>query len=187
MRIGLKIHRPQEPKLQQRCVLFFLYLKASIKIPNCYSSSKYFLYPEHFIKTWPYLSQLNNTRNKPIFWQNYIYQPIAMRETPHQRKSETFTDSQASKISLWLPRGRIGGRDREFGMDMYTLLYLKQITNKVLLYSTWNSTQCYVAAWVGGRLGENGYMYMYGWVPLLFTQNYHNSVNQLYPKTNLKV
>ena len=58
--------------------------------------------------------------------------------------------------------GRIGGRDREFGMDMYTLLYLKQITNKVLLYSTWNSTQCYVAAWVGGRLGENGYMYMYG-------------------------
>ena len=85
-----------------------------------------------------------------------------MRETPHQRKSETFTDSQASKISLWLPRGRIGGRVREFGMDMYTLLYLKQITNKVLLYSTWNSTQCYVAAWVGGRLGENGYMYMYG-------------------------
>ena len=30
---------------------------------------------------------------------------------------------------------------------MYTLLYLKWITNKVLLYSTWNSAQCYVAAW----------------------------------------
>ena len=28
---------------------------------------------------------------------------------------------------------------REFGMDMDTLLYLKQITNKVLLYSTGNS------------------------------------------------
>ena len=27
---------------------------------------------------------------------------------------------------------------REFGMDMYTLLYLKWITNKVLLYSTGN-------------------------------------------------
>ena len=26
--------------------------------------------------------------------------------------------------------------DREFGMDMYTLLYLKQIINKNLLYST---------------------------------------------------
>ena len=32
--------------------------------------------------------------------------------------------------------GRMGGRDREFGKDMYTLLYLKEITNQDLLYST---------------------------------------------------
>ena len=51
---------------------------------------------------------------------------------------------------------------REFGMDMYTLLYLKWITNKDLMYSTWNSAQCYVAASMGGCLGENGYVYMYG-------------------------
>ena len=30
----------------------------------------------------------------------------------------------------------------EFGMDMYTLLYSKWITNKNPLYSTWNSAQC---------------------------------------------
>ena len=36
-------------------------------------------------------------------------------------------------------------------------------------------------------LGENGYMYMPDWVPLLSTQNYHNIVNQLYPKIKLKV
>ena len=38
-------------------------------------------------------------------------------------------------------------------------------------------------------LGENGYMHMYGWVPLLFILNYHNIVNQLYPnkiKVSLK-
>ena len=35
---------------------------------------------------------------------------------------------------------------REFGMDMYTRLYLKWITNKDLLYSTGNSAQCYMAA-----------------------------------------
>ena len=40
---------------------------------------------------------------------------------------------------------------REFGMDVYTLLYLKWITNKVLLYSTRNSAQCYVAEWMGGE------------------------------------
>ena len=32
---------------------------------------------------------------------------------------------------------------------MYALLYLNWITNKDLLYSTWNSPQCYVAAWMG--------------------------------------
>ena len=36
---------------------------------------------------------------------------------------------------------------------MYTLLCLKQITNKDLLCSSWNSAQCYVAAWVGGEFG----------------------------------
>ena len=43
-------------------------------------------------------------------------------------------------------RGEVwgGGTVREFGIDMYTLLYLKWITNKGLLYSTGNSTQYYV-------------------------------------------
>ena len=55
-----------------------------------------------------------------------------------------------------------GGREgwegivREFGMDRYTLLYKKWITSKGLLYSTGNSAQCYLVAWMGGNLGENG-------------------------------
>ena len=42
---------------------------------------------------------------------------------------------------------------REFGMDMYTLLYLKRIINKVLVYSTGNSAQGYVAAWMEEEFG----------------------------------
>ena len=38
-------------------------------------------------------------------------------------------------------------------MDMNSLLYLKWITNRNLLYSTWNSAQCNVAAWMGGEFG----------------------------------
>ena len=37
------------------------------------------------------------------------------------------------------------GIDKEFGMEW--------ITNKDLLYSTGNSAQCYVAAWMGGESG----------------------------------
>ena len=32
----------------------------------------------------------------------------------------------------------------------------KWITNMDLLYSTWNSAQCYVVAWMGEEFGENG-------------------------------
>ena len=44
-----------------------------------------------------------------------------------------------------------GGQEgivREFGMDMHTLPYFKWITNKDLLSSTRNNTQCYVAVWM---------------------------------------
>ena len=43
---------------------------------------------------------------------------------------------------------------QRFGMHMYTLLYLKWITNKILLYSTGNSAQCYIATWMGTEFGE---------------------------------
>ena len=52
---------------------------------------------------------------------------------------------------------------REFGMDVYTLLFLRWIINRVLLYSTWNSTQCYMAAWMRGEfVGE--WILIYVWL-----------------------
>ena len=50
-------------------------------------------------------------------------------------------------------KNRGKGIVREFGIDMYTLLYLKWITNKDLLYITGNSAQYYVAVWMGGEFG----------------------------------
>ena len=53
---------------------------------------------------------------------------------------------------------------REFGINMmYTLLYLKWIANKDLLYSTGNSAQCYVAAWMGGEFGGE-WRHVYVWL-----------------------
>ena len=47
-------------------------------------------------------------------------------------------------------------------MGIYILLYLKWITNKGLPCSTWNSAQCYMAAWMGGEFGgEWIYVYVY--------------------------
>ena len=54
-------------------------------------------------------------------------------------------------------------------MDVYTLLYLKLITNKDLLYSTENSDKVMCQPEWERNLGENGYVCMYGQVLLLFT------------------
>ena len=59
---------------------------------------------------------------------------------------------------------RLGeGPVRDFGMDMYTLLYLKWITNKDLMYSTGNSAQCHAAAWIGAEFGGE-WIHAYTWL-----------------------
>ena len=61
-------------------------------------------------------------------------------------------------------RGGLGERTvREFGMDMHTQIYWKWITNKDLVYSTWNSAQCCVAAWMEGSFGGE-WLHVYVWL-----------------------
>ena len=45
-----------------------------------------------------------------------------------------------------------GGIDWEFGTDVHTLLYIKQITGEDLLYSMGNSTRYSVITKMGGEL-----------------------------------
>ena len=55
-------------------------------------------------------------------------------------------------------------RFREWTYDcLYTILYLRWITNKDLLYSTWNSVQCYMAVWMGGEFGRE-WIHVYVWL-----------------------
>ena len=84
-------------------------------------------------------------------------------------------------ISSWLPiRFRLMGHfpweglpehlskvlPSQFWMDMYTGLHLKWITSKDLLYSTENSAQCYISAWMGGEFGEE-WIHVYAWLSSL--------------------
>jgi len=52
---------------------------------------------------------------------------------------------------------------REFGKVMHTILSLKWITNKDLLYSTGNSAERYVAAWMGGEC-EGKWIHVHVWL-----------------------
>ena len=68
---------------------------------------------------------------------------------------------------------------REFGTDMYTLLYLKWITNKELLYGAWNYAQCSMAAYLGGEF-EVEWIHVYIWLnPSAVHLSYYSTVNWL--------
>ena len=53
-----------------------------------------------------------------------------------------------------------GGINWEVGIDLYTLLYIRWINNKPLLYNTENSTQYSVMAYMG-KESENKWIYVY--------------------------
>ena len=55
---------------------------------------------------------------------------------------KTEIHSQTQETNFWLPRGQgMGGIKWELGINKHTLVYVKQITNKDLLYSTGKYTQ----------------------------------------------
>jgi len=65
------------------------------------------------------------------------------------------------KINLWLLAGIREGINWEIGIDTCTLLYIKLITNKDLLYSTGNSTQYSIMTYTEKNLKKSGYLYIY--------------------------
>ena len=55
-----------------------------------------------------------------------------------------------SKMIIWLPKGkRLGGINKEFGINICTLLYINKIINQDLLYSTGKSTHYSVITHMG--------------------------------------
>ena len=71
---------------------------------------------------------------------------------------------------------------------MYMLLYVKWITNNNLLYSTWNSSQSYMATWMGREFGGE-WIHVYVWlspITIHLKQSQHCLLLR-YPNTKQKV
>ena len=88
------------------------------------------------------------------------------RNDTNELTYKTERDSQTKKMNYgWQGPGIV----REFGMVTYTLLYLKWITNKDLLYCTGNLLNVmWQPGWEGGLGGE--WIHVYVWlVPSLST------------------
>ena len=73
-------------------------------------------------------------------------------------------------------RGSGGGINQEFGINIDTLLYIKQIINKDLLYCTGNYTQYLVITYMEKKSGKE-YIYIYIYMQVhIYTQLNHFAV-----------
>ena len=84
-----------------------------------------------------------------------IYNMTQMNLSTKQKQSHRLRE----QIYGYQGEGLRGGIDWEFGIDMYTLLYLKYITNRDLLYSTGNSTQYSIITYMG-KESEKEWIYV---------------------------
>ena len=79
---------------------------------------------------------------------------------------KTEIDSQTNKTKLQLPKGMCEEEEeinQELGINIYTLLYIKQINNKDLLHSARNYTQ-YLIITYSGKESKKEYVYVHIYV-----------------------
>ena len=82
-------------------------------------------------------------------------------------------------------RGGGGGINWEIGIDIYTLLHIKQTNNKDLMYSTGNSTQSSVMTSMG-KESKKEWIYVYIKLIHFAVHLKQNIANQLYSNKNFK-
>ena len=87
------------------------------------------------------ISQSEVSQTKKDTYHNIMYMWNLKKNGTNELIFKTEIESQMQKANLLLPRGKWGKINWDIGTDIYTLLYIKQIPNRKVLYSTENSTQ----------------------------------------------
>ena len=94
-----------------------------------------------------------------------------MREVTTMRSPHTTTKS--SSHSPKLEKSPHSNEDPAQPKINKTIFFnnkkVKWITIKDLVYTTWNSAQCYVVAWMGGEFGGK-WIHVYVWLSLFSVQ-----------------
>ena len=80
---------------------------------------------------------------------------FSKQKQTHRHRKHTY-GYQGGKVG----GGGGGGMNWEIGIDIYTLLYIKQINKKNLLFSTGNSTQYSVMTYIGVE-SKKEWIYVY--------------------------
>ena len=121
------------------------------------------------------LSEVSQRRTNIIWYSLYVESKKKMYKWTSLQKRERVTDVENN---LMVNKEKRGGINWETGIDIYTLLYIKQITNKDLLYNEGNSIFCNDP--YGKRILKRVDIWLRIAESLCCTPHTNNTVNQLY-------
>ena len=123
--------------------------------------------------------------------------------TPYFRATLIFWDSLHSIYGMYLSTNKsvfpLSSQDRaplpahlnphKHSVLINLLIYILPLAESLLCWDIKNLgfTMSCGSLDESGVLGENGCMFMYSWVPLLFTWHYHNIVNWIYLRRGKKI
>ena len=110
------------------------------------------------------------------YWSGLLFSPPGDLPDPGIEPTSLVSLALAGSFFTIAPRERTVFQNNKATNSFWSKM-IQRLTNKVLLNSTRSSAYCYVAAWMGGEMGGNGYMYMHGWILLLCTWNFQSIVN----------
>ena len=109
------------------------------------------------------LSKGSQTEKENYHWTSLIYGIFKKKKLIQMnltKQKETHRSRELTYGCLRAGEGIV----KEFGTDMYTLLYLKWIANKDLLYSTWNCLCLTLCGSLDGRGVWGEWTHVYVWL-----------------------
>ena len=100
-----------------------------------------------FVETWmdlEYLIQSEVSQKEKNKYRTLMHVCGIQKNGTDELVFRAEIETQMQRTNVWTPKGERGsGKNQETGIDIYTLICIKQITNENLLYSTGNSTLLY--------------------------------------------
>ena len=130
------------------------------------------------------LCEVRKRKTNTIWYHLYVESKIWHKWTCLQNRNR-LTDIE-NRLVVAEGEGEGRGMGWEFGVGRCKLLHLEWINYKVLLYSTANYMQSPGIDHNGKEYFKKERLYVYNWVTLLYSRDWHSIVNQLYFNKKIK-
>ena len=129
------------------------------------------------------LNEVSQTEKDKSYNITYMWNLKKWLKWTYLQKRNRFIDTEYKCVVYWREQmgGNVEWRLGLAGFSRCKLLYMEWISNKVLLYSTENYMPYPM---INNGMNILKCIYVYNWIPFLYSRNQYNFINQVYFNQN---